>query len=208
MIAIQRRRFARPRFALHPLGLAVAVATGGSAYALPQGGTVVSGQITIGAPANGVQLITQGTHKGIIDWRSFSIASGEKVVFNQPSSSAVTLNRVTGYDPSNIFGSLTSNGRVFLLNPQGIVFGSGARIDVGGMVASSLSMSNADFLGGRYDLVSAPGATAGAVRNEGTITATGGGTVALAVRATHIDRAVVARIDLATIMPAAGALNF
>ena len=91
------------------------------------------------------------------------------------------LNRVIGaggaIDPSVILGALQSNGRVFLINPSGIVFGAGAQIDVAGLVASSLNLSNADFLGGRLRFTEVPGA--GAVVNQGSINAASGGQVYL-----------------------------
>lgn len=169
-----RRRHA-PR--LHPIGLAALLALAGSAMALPQGATVVSGQVRIGNPSATLQVVTQVSNRGIVDWSSFSLAAGERVRFDQPSASAVLLNRVTGSDPSRIFGQIQSNGQIFLLNPNGVVFGSSARIDVGGLVASSLSLSNADFQAGRYRL-GGDDAAAGAVRNDGVIRAPGG-TVAL-----------------------------
>jgi filamentous hemagglutinin family protein len=169
------------RFHRHPVCVAALLALAGGAQALPQGATVVAGQAAVQTPTPQLQVVTQGTPQAIIDWRSFSIAAGEKVRFDQPSSTAVLLNRVTGYDPSAIFGQMQANGRIFLLNPYGVVFGAGARIDVGGLVASSLSLANEDFLAGRYSLTSvdpAAPAVRGAVRNEGTINAPGG-TVAL-----------------------------
>jgi filamentous hemagglutinin family protein len=180
-----RRAKARAKsgsFIVQPLSLAALILMAGPAGALPNGATVVNGQVTIQTKTPTLQLITQSTDKAIVDWKSFSIAAGEKVQFNQPSSTAVILNRVTGYDPSAILGQMQSNGQVFLLNPYGVVFGRDARVDVGGLVASSLSLSNADFMASRYSLssndASAP-ALRGAVRNEGVITATGG-TVVLA----------------------------
>ncbi|MBX3604130.1 MAG: filamentous hemagglutinin N-terminal domain-containing protein [Piscinibacter sp.] len=175
MTVARRSPRALPR--RHPIGLAALLALAGPAWALPQGATVVNGQVTIATPSPTQQVITQGSARGIVDWNSFSIAAGEQVRFDQPSSSAVLLNRVTGQDPSQIFGQLQSNGRIFLLNPYGVVFGASARVDVGGMVASSLSLSNADFLAGRFALTSDdPSAPAqrGAVRNAGAINAPGG----------------------------------
>ncbi len=172
----------RRSFALHPLSFAICLGFSGAALAAPQGGTVVAGQATITQPTPTSQVINQTTNKAIIDWKSFSIASGEKVRFNQPSTTSVTLNRVTGYDPSYILGEMSSNGKIFLVNPYGVVFGAGARVDVGGLVASTLSIANSDFLASRYSLTSVePGAPAerGEVRNEGTISAPGG-TVVLA----------------------------
>ncbi|MGH8795688.1 MAG: filamentous hemagglutinin N-terminal domain-containing protein, partial [Caldimonas sp.] len=190
----RRRKFApRPlaakrAFALHPLCAAALLAMSGAACALPNGATVVAGQATVQNPTPTQQVVTQGSAKAIIDWRGFSIAAGERVRFDQPSSSAVLLNRVTGYDPSSILGQMQSNGRVFLLNPYGVVFGAGARIDVGGLVASSLSLTNADFLAGRYNLGSND-ATApvqrGAVRNDGTISAPNGIVVLAAPQVTN-----------------------
>ncbi|MEO7007719.1 MAG: filamentous hemagglutinin N-terminal domain-containing protein, partial [Caldimonas sp.] len=190
----RRRKFASrplavPRaFALHPLCAAALLAMSGAACALPNGATVVAGQATVQNPTPTQQVVTQGSAKAIIDWRSFSIGAGEKVRFDQPSSSAVLLNRVTGYDPSSILGQMQSNGRVFLLNPYGVVFGAGARIDVGGLVASTLSLSNADFLAGRYNLTSidaAAPAQRGAVRNDGTISAPNGTVVLVAPQVTN-----------------------
>jgi trimeric autotransporter adhesin len=176
--AARRRRF----FAFHPLSFAICLGLSGAALALPQGGKVVAGEATISKPTPTTQVINQSTDKAIIDWKSFSIAAGEKVRFYQPSNSSVTLNRVTGYDPSFILGEMSSNGKIFLVNPYGVVFGAGARVDVGGIVVSTLSIANNDFLAGRYSLTSVdPAAPAqrGEVRNEGTISAPGG-TVVLA----------------------------
>ena len=127
----------RRSFAFHPLSFAICLGFSGAALAAPQGGTVVAGQATITQPTPTSQVINQTTNKAIIDWKSFSIASGEKVRFNQPSTTSVTLNRVTGYDPSYILGEMSSNGKIFLVNPYGVVFGAGARVDVGGLVAST-----------------------------------------------------------------------
>jgi filamentous hemagglutinin family protein len=172
----------RRRFALHPLSFAICLGLSGAALALPQGGKIVAGEATISKPSASTQVIRQSTDKAIIDWRSFSIGAGERVSFYLPSSTSVTLNRVTGYDPSSILGQLSSNGKVFLLNPYGVVFGAGARVDVGGLVVSTLSIANNDFLASRYSLTSVdPAAPAqrGAIVNEGTISAPGG-TVVLA----------------------------
>ena len=174
---IARTAFRRGRFALHPLSFAICLGLSGVAWGLPQGGKVVAGDATITTPSTTTEIIRQTTDKAIIDWKSFSIAAGEKVRFYQPSSTSVTLNRVTGFDPSYILGQMSSNGKIFLLNPYGVVFGAGARIDVGGLVVSTLSMANNDFLASRYSLTSVdPTAPAqrGAIVNEGTISAPGG----------------------------------
>ena len=88
------------------------------------------------------------------------------------------LNRVTGADPSAILGQLLSNGRVFLVNPHGIVFGEGAVVDTAGLVASTLGIADADFLAGRYRFDAGP--DAGDVVNQGLIKAGADGVFLLA----------------------------
>lgn len=164
--------------AIKPVALAVAYAlAGASAWAAPQGEQVVAGQAVVNR--NGAAtLITQGTDRAAINWQSFSIGAGESVRFAQPSSSSVVLNRVVGQNPSEILGSLSANGQVFLVNPNGVLFGKGARVDVGGLVASTLSISNSDFMAGRYrfDRFGADGITTGGAQvvNAGDIIANGG----------------------------------
>lgn len=147
-----------------------------TASADPSGAQVVHGQVGISNPAPGGTVIDQQSSAAIINWQDFSIDANEYVLFNQPSASAVVLNRVIGGLPSSILGDLTANGRVFLINPQGILFGAGSRIDVGALVASSHDLSDADFLSGHY--VFAGTGTAG-VGNAGAIRSAPGGYVVL-----------------------------
>src|SRR5262249_3567818 len=109
----------------------------------------------------------------IINWQSFSIGVNEITRFVQQSASSAVLNRVATGNPSAILGALQSNGRVFLINPGGILFGAGSQVDVAGLVPSTLNLSDADFLGGRLRFAETPGA--GAVVNQGAITGAGGG---------------------------------
>lgn len=145
-----------------------------NALGLPQDGQVSVGQGTI-ATAGNAMTVTQSTRNLAVNWHSFNISQGEKVSFVQPDSSAIALNRVLGTDPSGIYGSLQANGQVFLLNPNGILFGPGAQVNVGGLVASTLALSDQDFAAGRYSFRG----TGGSVTNQGTITAQDGGYVAL-----------------------------
>jgi filamentous hemagglutinin family protein len=126
---------------------------------------------------NGNQLVVVNSNGTIIQWGSFSIGSNESVYFQQSSSSSSVLNRVLSGNPSEILGSLSSNGKVWLINPAGIMVGAGARIDVAGFVASTLNVSNENFLAGKLLFDATPGAAS--VVNKGTITTPSGGSVYL-----------------------------
>ena len=114
-------------------------------FAGPAGGQVTAGSATI-TQAGTATTINQASNRAAIDWTKFSVGANESVRFNQPSASALTLNRVTGTESSAIMGSLSANGQVFILNPNGVLFGAGAQVNVGGLVASTLQMSNANFM--------------------------------------------------------------
>src|SRR3954463_1285461 len=137
---------------------------------LPTGGQVAAGTATLTYSANKLQ-IDQSSNKAILQWDSFSIGSSAWVKFSQPSASSVALNRVGGTNPSEIFGRLSSNGQVFLTNPNGVLFAPSASVDVGGLFATTLAIADKDFLAGRYNFYNAGGA--GSVINQGVITATG-----------------------------------
>lgn len=154
--------------------VAACLAAGGS-QANPVGPQVVHGTAGFNTSGN-VLTVTNGAN-AIIDWQSFSIGSGETTRFVQPNAASVVLNRVLGSDPSQLLGALQSNGRVFLVNPAGILVGAGARIDVAGFVASTLNLGNDDFLAGRMNFSGT--SAAGSVVNRGEIVAGSGGTVLL-----------------------------
>ena len=117
------------RLKLKLLTVSLMMACGASVYAQPVGGVVAAGAASIGG-TSGKMTITQTTPNVAINWQSFGIKAGESVQFVQPSSSSVALNRVVGSDPSSILGSLSANGKVFLVNPNGILFGQGASVNV------------------------------------------------------------------------------
>ncbi len=190
--APQRRR---PRQARRPrvsrlLAWLLAAWLGGSGWALaqvapqtlPTGGQVVvgSGQVS---QAGNLLVIQQNSNKLGLDWQSFNIGSGATVEFRQPGAGAIALNRVLGNSGSQIYGQLKANGQVFLSNPNGVLFAPGARVDVGGLVASTLDLTQQDFSEGRY-VFNARGAngTIGAsasVINQGSLRASAGGYLAL-----------------------------
>jgi filamentous hemagglutinin family protein len=154
---------------------AVACFLAGNAAANPTGMQVVAGQVSTATSGN--QLLITNSPGTILNWQSFSIMPGELTKFLQQSSSSSVLNRITGQNPSQILGALQSNGKVFLINPNGIVFGAGSHVDVNGLVASSLNISNADFLAGHLKFSSA--GTPGNISNSGGITTPSGGQVYL-----------------------------
>ncbi|MBC7858577.1 MAG: filamentous hemagglutinin N-terminal domain-containing protein, partial [Burkholderiaceae bacterium] len=177
------------RFALKALAAGVMLACGATSWAAPQGGTVAAGSATIVSGA-GVTTINQSSQKAALNWQSFNIGLGETVRFVQPGSDAVALNRVTGGDASSILGRLSANGKVFLVNPNGILFGRDASVNVGALVASSLNLGDADFMAGRYAFA---GEGRGAVVNQGAIAADGG-FVALLGAEVRNDGAISARL--------------
>jgi filamentous hemagglutinin family protein len=144
-------------------------------FAGPAGGQVTAGSATISQTGN-TTTINQTSNKAAIDWTQFSVGRNESVRFNQPSASSLTLNRVTGTESSAIMGSLSANGQVFILNPNGVLFGAGSQVNVGGLVASTLKLDNTRFMAGNYKFT---GDGAGSVVNNGTITVAPGGTLAL-----------------------------
>src|SRR5262252_9857797 len=166
-----------PRASVRPVARAVAfalLACAAPVWAGPTGEQVVAGQASV-SRSGANTLITQGTDRAAINWQTFGIASDESVRFAQPSASSIALNRVLGQNPTEIFGSLTANGQVFILNPNGVLFGKGAQVDVAGLVASTLNLSNEDFMAGRYPFSGTPlSSGAGSVVNQGDITANGG----------------------------------
>jgi filamentous hemagglutinin family protein len=157
------------------LALAVATCFATGAHALPTDPTVAAGSATFSQTGN--VLNVTNSNGAVINWNTFSIGAGETTRFIQASASSSVLNRVLSNDPSRIYGTLTSNGRVWLVNPAGIMVGAGGVVDVAGFVASTLNISNADFLAGRNLFQNTPGA--GSVINQGTITTPSGGSVYL-----------------------------
>ncbi|MCM8794124.1 MAG: filamentous hemagglutinin N-terminal domain-containing protein, partial [Candidatus Omnitrophica bacterium] len=103
------------------------------AFPLPEGWSVQEGSADFNQPDSQTLNITT-SDKAIINYNSFSIAQPEAVNFYQPSSSSVALNRVVGLSPSEIFGILTATGKIYLINPNGILFGPTSRVDVAGLV--------------------------------------------------------------------------
>lgn len=158
------------------------------AYGNPVNGQVVSGSATIRNSRN-TTTITQITNKAIINWQDFSIGAGQTTQFVQPSSSSMTLNRVVGGNPSVILGNLKANGTIYIINGNGILFGAGSNVDVGGLVASTAQITNKSFLSGTQQFTRSNNPNASVI-NEGTITVRDTGLVAL-VSPTVINQGVI-----------------
>lgn len=150
--------------------LLTVIALTGLAYGqLPTDPAVQAGTVQIHS-GPGVMNVHQGTDRAIVNWGSFNIGPGELVRFLQPGPGSAILNRVTGGDASQILGALSANGQVFLVNPNGILFGKTSTVNVGSLFATTLGLRDEDFLqGGRYPLFQVPGKDLAAVVNEGSI---------------------------------------
>ncbi len=179
------RLIARPRKALSALLVALlSVCLPGfapSARALDAGALPTRGSIQVGSgqiSQNGTDMVIQQHSARLgIDWQTYSIGANGSVTYVQPGRDAVALNRVVGDEATQIYGRLNANGQVFLVNPKGVLFAPGAKVDVGGLVASSLDLKQDDFAQGRYAFQGGDGA--GKVVNQGDIQAAAGGYVAL-----------------------------
>lgn len=179
-----------PKSSLPSLALLTALlAAGAPAYALdpaalPSGGQIAAGTGSIAYSDTANKMTVSQTSKALIaNWESFNIGQQSAVRFDQPGSSAVALNRIADSNPTQILGSLSSNGNIFLVNPSGIVFGNSAQVDVGGLVASSLDINDADFLAGSYRLQTS--GAAGSILNSGSINAPGGVVALIAPQVTN-----------------------
>ncbi len=167
-----------------------------AAWAGPEGGEVVSGSATI-VPGSGGLTIQQATDRAILNWSRFNINPGEYVRFLQPSASSAVLNRVTGINPSYLMGELSATGRVFLVNPSGIVFGPNSTVNVGSLFATTMQISNQDFMDGNYVFV--PEGSPSFVLNQGNIQTTEGGYVVLMAPMVENQGTIVARLGTVTL---------
>ena len=158
-------------------GVLLALALGGTGYAMPTGGQIQSGQGAI-AQNGKTMTVTQQSGKMAVDWTQFNIAKDEAVKFAQPGRDAVALNRITGGQKSVIDGALSANGNLLLVNPNGVVFSKTATVDVGSLVASTAQLNDPfmkSFAGSTANLNLTIGErNTSAILNEGTITAQGG----------------------------------
>ncbi len=162
------------------LSLAVAVVCGSIAaersYALPIDGQVVRGDAIIDATSDTTLTITQESDRAVINFEDFSIDENEQVIFIQPGTDSAVLNRVIGNNVSEIYGDISANGQVFLINTNGVIFGEGASINVGSLVTSTYGLSNDAFMNGQ--LTFNANEQSGSIVNAGNIRSSGAGGVA------------------------------
>ena len=186
--------------------LAAALVTGSAglqiAYAGPAGGQVTSGVGSIaqsGPSGASTTTINQSTQNLSLNWTSFNVGSRDTVNFVQPSATAIAVNKIYDTNGSQILGNLNANGQVFLINPNGVIFGAGAQVNVGGLVASTLDIAsnnaNTTSFAGNNN-------STGSVVNLGKITAANGGYVALL--GNHVSNQGVISAQLGTVALGAG----
>src|SRR5579859_1601613 len=150
------------------------------ALANPTGGTVVSGAATIIAQNAQSTLVQQNSQKAIITWQSLNLAAQQSLTFQQPNAQAIALNRVLSASSTVINGTLSANGQVWVINPNGVVFGHGSSVNVAGLLASTSDIADADFLSGHYKFSLPSVNPLASVVNQGDLTALSGGSVILA----------------------------
>ncbi|HEY7992329.1 MAG TPA: filamentous hemagglutinin N-terminal domain-containing protein [Stellaceae bacterium] len=170
------------------------------AWAGPQGGQVVGGQAII-QTLNQETLIKQSTQKSIINWNSYKVLKGQSVIYQEPNSKSISLNRVLGGQAATVLGTIQSNGQVWLVDPNGVLFGKGSTVNAAGLLATTADIANSDFLAGKYQFgIASPNAGAG-IANYGTINTQGGSTV---LAAPNVDNEGTISAKLGTVAVGAG----
>ncbi|MGK5058479.1 YDG domain-containing protein [Janthinobacterium sp. LB2P49] len=167
-----------------------ALALGGPALAAPTGGQVVAGTASISQQGNST-TIRQSSQQAALNWSGFNVGANETVNFVQPSASALAVNRIFDSNGTQILGRVNANGQVYLINPNGVLFGRGAQVNVGGLVATTLDVDNASLGGSKHAF---GGNGSGRVVNESTLRANEGGYIALLGRQVSNQGSISARL--------------
>ena len=189
----------KPRDPLVWMLTALALSQDVTVNANPVNQHVINGRVAVTRPDGATVQVTNSPN-AIINWESFSVDRAETTRFVQENSASTVLNRVTGQDPSAIMGRMLSNGRVFLINPNGMVIGPGAVIDTAGFVGSSLNLKDEDFLAGKLEF--GDGEDGEAIRNMGLIQSRGNGGIYLI--APSIENSGIIRTEGGELVLAAG----
>ena len=193
------------------LAVAAAFADTASAQALPTGNSVATNNGTASVNTTGSAMTVTTSQRVIIDWTTFNIGNGASVQFIQPGSSSIAVNRVgLGGGASAIDGTLSANGHVMLLNPNGVMFGATAVVNVAGLIASTGNINDTQFMASATAPVAITGATTGSISNQGNITVTGAGLAAFVAPSLSNSGHIVAssgRITLASAQAATVSFN-
>jgi len=166
------------------------------ALAGPEGASVKGGDGSISRVGN-TTTIDQYTDRMAIDWQSYDVGVDERVLYNQPGSSSISLNRILSNRGSEIQGRIDANGHVFLINPNGIIFGQHSSINVGGILASGLDINPDDFMNGDFAFRALED-TEGKIINSGLINAAVGGSVSLLGKHVENDGLIIANYGRVT----------
>lgn len=217
LAAARRRRRPAPadRLTLKALPLAVALCFCPALQAqvinpnvdgLPQRGRVLSGDVSGVLDGSTKLTLTQTGQRAVIDWKSFNIDQGKEVQFVQPNASAAVLNLVSANaGMSEIYGKMSANGMVLLMNPNGVLFHQGSTINVASLIVTTGTINQSAFeAGGAFQIT---GATAGSITNQGSITAANAGLVAPSVTNHGVIAATSGRIALSGADRATVSLN-
>lgn len=176
-----------------------------SSYAGPEGGVVTSGRAVVETVGNATS-INQATDRAIIRWDSFDLSSSESVTFNQPGASSITVNRIRDTKASQINGHIGANGNIVLVNPNGVVFGATATVDVGGLVATTSDIEDdIDFMNGGTLKFNATGLPNAKIVNHGSMTVRDAGLVGLV--APHVENHGVIKANLGKAVLASGDMH-
>lgn len=152
---------------------------------------ISSGVATLAGDATHM-IVNVGTStqpNAVLNWQSFNISADGSVQFVQPTATAIALNRIYQADPSRIFGNLSANGQVYLINQNGILFGNPdgtpMQLNVQSLIASTLTMSDTAISNGILapisgDQAAFTGSTGAIQVNAGaTLKSADGGRIAL-----------------------------
>ncbi|MEG2921196.1 MAG: GLUG motif-containing protein, partial [Acinetobacter sp.] len=151
--------------------LPISLWAGVSDVQLPTGGSVTVGSAQVSQNNNTLNVHQNSQNVGI-QWDTFNIGQNATVNFYQPNTSSIAVNRVLDSNASQIMGKLNANGQVFLLNPNGVIFSKTAQVNVGGIVASTLNVTDSDIISGNFTLKNQ--SNAASVENYGSVIANGG----------------------------------
>ena len=159
----------RKLLATTTMTMAAFLATTSSAYAVgltetPTGGVVVGGSSAI-TYGTGSMTVDQSTDRSVINWDTYNIGQDASATYNMPGSTSLSVNRVVGQDPSQILGTLKSNGRIMILDPNGVFFSKTATVDVGRDAAPLARAARRRRADGRRGGIAAPERT-GPLRGE------------------------------------------